>query len=376
MYNYLLGNPFFTGAVACQLMDYLFPGSIPLKRVNWEAKNSFEFVQNYKLLQAAFTKNRVQKYIDVDKLIRAKYQDNLEFCQWLKAFHDQQQMYGPAREDYDPSAARAKGKGAKSFTSTLNSARPARTTSSRTTARPTPPSGKASAARPLTANRTLKSTRGPSTQKGNQTKPVSGSSRSQSSRQKQQQKENHNPEGPDTIVADAGLIKKNAELASRNAELELTVAEIEKERDFYFEKLRDVEVLLQVHQERVENNEEVQYEALLKRVFKVLYATSEDRVVVDDDGELMLEKEIADTSYNEDKVVADVSFESEQVIADASYENDKFIADTSFANEESLLDTTATMENMNLGTTAKHSEDDLPTTVLPQKNDYEQEEMF
>jgi len=24
-----------TGAVACQLMDYIFPGSIPLKRVNW-----------------------------------------------------------------------------------------------------------------------------------------------------------------------------------------------------------------------------------------------------------------------------------------------------------------------------------------------------
>jgi len=70
-----------SGAVACQVMDYLFPGSIPMHRVDWGAKASHEYVKNYKLLQAAFTKNNIQKHIDVDKLIRAKYQDNLEFCQ-------------------------------------------------------------------------------------------------------------------------------------------------------------------------------------------------------------------------------------------------------------------------------------------------------
>ena len=32
------------------------------------------FERNYKLLQIAFTKNRVQRHVDVDKLIRAKYQ--------------------------------------------------------------------------------------------------------------------------------------------------------------------------------------------------------------------------------------------------------------------------------------------------------------
>lgn len=29
-------------------------------------------------------KNEIKRYIDVDKLIKAKYQDNLEFLQWLK----------------------------------------------------------------------------------------------------------------------------------------------------------------------------------------------------------------------------------------------------------------------------------------------------
>ena len=63
-----------SGAVACQLCDYIFPGSVPMQRVNWGAKSDYEYVQNYKLLQVAFTKNRVQRHIDVDKLIRGKYQ--------------------------------------------------------------------------------------------------------------------------------------------------------------------------------------------------------------------------------------------------------------------------------------------------------------
>jgi RP/EB family microtubule-associated protein len=75
-----------SGAVACQLADYIFPGSIPMQRVNWEAQTDYEFFQNYKLLRAAFNKHNVRRHIDVDRLVRAKYQDNLEFCQWLKAF--------------------------------------------------------------------------------------------------------------------------------------------------------------------------------------------------------------------------------------------------------------------------------------------------
>lgn len=50
-----------TGAVACQIAELIFPGSVPMSRINWEAKSDYEYVQNYKLLQAAFTKNRVQR---------------------------------------------------------------------------------------------------------------------------------------------------------------------------------------------------------------------------------------------------------------------------------------------------------------------------
>jgi hypothetical protein len=75
-------------------------------------RSDYEFIGYYKLLQAAFTKNRVQRHVDVDKLIWAKYQDNLEFCQWLKAFYDQS---GAVRENYDPNAMHARGKGGKKY---------------------------------------------------------------------------------------------------------------------------------------------------------------------------------------------------------------------------------------------------------------------
>lgn len=41
-----------------------------MSKVNWAAKTSYEYVDNYKLLQKAFTKNKIQKYVDVDKVSR------------------------------------------------------------------------------------------------------------------------------------------------------------------------------------------------------------------------------------------------------------------------------------------------------------------
>jgi hypothetical protein len=45
-------------------------------------------------------------------------------------------------------------------------------------------------------------------------------------------------------------MKKNADLIAKVDDLEQAVIDIEKERDFYFSKLRNVEVMLQVHQEQ------------------------------------------------------------------------------------------------------------------------------
>ena len=40
------------------------------------------------MLQASFKKMNVDKIVPVDRLIKAKFQDNFEFLQWFKKFFD------------------------------------------------------------------------------------------------------------------------------------------------------------------------------------------------------------------------------------------------------------------------------------------------
>lgn len=77
-----------SAAAFCQLMDALHPGTIALSKVRFNANQEWEFVSNFKLLQKAFDAANIKKHIDVPKLIRAKYQDNLEFLQWFKRYFE------------------------------------------------------------------------------------------------------------------------------------------------------------------------------------------------------------------------------------------------------------------------------------------------
>lgn len=66
-----------TGAVYCNIIDVMFPGKVPMQLMNWRPRNEWELIDNYKILQQAFNKCKIQKYIDIEKLIKSKYQDNL-----------------------------------------------------------------------------------------------------------------------------------------------------------------------------------------------------------------------------------------------------------------------------------------------------------
>lgn len=267
-----------TGAVACQLMDYVFPGSVPMKRVNWEARSDFQFLENYKILQAAFTKNNVQKYVDVDRLIRAKYQDNLEFCQWLKAFFEHAAV--DLRGEYNSVSRRAVGKGGKNLQAHFLPRSGGETRSQSSYNLSSCCTGfKSSRSFPSSHKAPVKNT--PSTSCGTSAhinRDTIGSVGSHCRTNRTWGAQQSQDRGADAI-----LMKKKSELLKKNAELDIMLERVEKERDFYFEKLRGIEVMLQVHEENAGASDANE---LTDNIFKVLYAKSEDNVVVNDDGKL------------------------------------------------------------------------------------------
>ncbi|XP_016999901.2 microtubule-associated protein RP/EB family member 1 [Drosophila takahashii] len=91
-----------TGAAYCQFMDMIFPNSVPMKRIKFRTNLEHEHLHNFKLLQASFNKVSVDKIIPIDKLIKGRFQDNLEFLQWFRKFFEAN-YNGRA---YDPLTAR------------------------------------------------------------------------------------------------------------------------------------------------------------------------------------------------------------------------------------------------------------------------------
>lgn len=57
----MIDYPILIGAAYCQYMDMLFTGSVPMKRVKFRTNLEHEYIQNFKILQAAFKKMNVDK---------------------------------------------------------------------------------------------------------------------------------------------------------------------------------------------------------------------------------------------------------------------------------------------------------------------------
>jgi RP/EB family microtubule-associated protein len=225
------------GYVACQLMDVLHPGAVPLSKVNFAAKNEYEYVNNYKILQSTFDKLSIPKVIEVNKLIKGKALDNLEFMQWLKKHFDSTVGTGKRVEDYDPEARRVAA-GGKIVPATSGSTAPPR---------PAP-------ARPASAR--LVSARSPGIVSANGPNTSRTSSRIASGRA--------TPAAVAVHVDSAQIDALNEEIT----QLKLNVDGIEKERDFYFSKLRDVEILCQMA--------EFKELPVVKAVIQILYASDEN----------------------------------------------------------------------------------------------------
>lgn len=244
-----------SGSVYCQFMDMLFPGSMPLKKVKFQAKLEHEYIHNYKLLQAAFKKMGVDKIIPVDKLVKGKFQDNFEYVQWFKKFFDANYD----GKDYDPVAARQ---------------------------------GQETAAAPILAAPVLNKPKkllnsssddllvGATEAKTARTDSSQGIKKmAKIAPQRTAVAPQRNP-----VVGKSGpaLNKKavgngeddSAEFMQQINLLKVTVEDLEKERDFYFGKLRNIELICQ------ENEGET--DPVLQKIIEILYATDEGFVVPDE----------------------------------------------------------------------------------------------
>ncbi|KAF2656211.1 hypothetical protein K491DRAFT_397185 [Lophiostoma macrostomum CBS 122681] len=203
-----------TGAALCQVFDSIFY-DVPMSRVKFNANTEYAYLQNFKILQNIFTKHQIDRPIPVSSLVKCKMQDNLEFLQWTKRYWDQ---YFPGH-DYDP-VSRRKGQGGLASTA------------------PAPPRASASSAR----------------------KPAAPSNSAA-------------PRTRTPLGAGAGGGAAGAALREENNVLKETVAGLERERDFYFSKLRDIELLIQ---QAMEADPELEKdEGLLKQIQTILYSTEE-----------------------------------------------------------------------------------------------------
>lgn len=100
-----------SGALHCQVFDALFPGKVPMRKVKYDAKYDYEFVANYKVLQDVFLNVGISKVIPVDRLIKGRYQDNLEFLQWVYEYYQR----NSTGTDYDPLKRRQVARGGPKF---------------------------------------------------------------------------------------------------------------------------------------------------------------------------------------------------------------------------------------------------------------------
>lgn len=271
--NYTKIEELCSASAYCQFMDMLFPGSLVLKKVKIQSSLEHEYINNFKLLQGAFKKAGVDKVIPVEKLVKGRFQDNFEFVQWFKKFFDANYD----GHDYDAVNARggdalgaATGGSSHSSSSNIKKVSPAGP-------KMAAPAARQPAAKPAAANvaKTVRSQPANAAAQSRHAQPAAGS---RAGRQPLSGLQNAGSSDAFSTGDSVGDSSKVDELTTQVMELTTTVEGLEKERDFYFSKLRDVEILCQ--------QVEADGVPVIKQILDILYATEDGFEQPDDNGEV------------------------------------------------------------------------------------------
>ncbi|EGR33268.1 hypothetical protein IMG5_057330 [Ichthyophthirius multifiliis] len=211
-----------TGAIYCQLFDILFPGKIQLSKLNWKANQEYEFINNFKILQTGFAKLNVPKPLCIEKLVKCKYQDNIEFAQWFKKYFDQHSANINIQE-YDSVQKRGKNEVDFSFINITSQSKPKK----------------------QSVNIGEQNTSNNSTMQPNQSQFASP-----------------------TKISNL----------NKNFEYQLEISEIEK--SFYFSKLKDIDFLVDVYSELSQNDTKLH--DLIDKIRKILYTTPDKETNIEE----------------------------------------------------------------------------------------------
>ncbi|KAF7809864.1 microtubule-associated protein RP/EB family member 1C [Senna tora] len=218
-----------SGAVHCQLMDAVHPGIVPMHKVNFDAKNEYEMIQNYKVLQDVFNKLKITKHIEVSKLVKGRPLDNLEFMQWMKRYCD---SVNSGMHNYNPLERREVCKG-----------------------------GRDTNKKSAQSQSSTKGSTAPKSQSSNNARRTDAPSSANAVNQ-----------ATKAVTAAYDEQSWSHTEATQITELKLSIDSLEKERDFYFAKLRDIEMLCQTPG--------IEHLAVVAAMQKILYATDDDATVV------------------------------------------------------------------------------------------------
>lgn len=210
-----------TGSAYCQMIHMLWPDKMPIKKVKFAAKLEHAYIDNWKVLQDSFKKLRIEKDVAIQRLVKGRFQDNFEFLQWFYKFFT---INDSGEHEYDAVSVRG-GTGG-------------------------PPPNRSPVKRAPGPKSQIKKAAPTAAAVSNVKRSGSNSNSSEAKKLKEQ------------VVG-----------------LEDAVASLEKERDFYFGKLRDIEVLCQ---EKEGDEVFAQFSAA---IIEILYATEEGFGAAEDEFE-------------------------------------------------------------------------------------------
>lgn len=252
-----------TGAAYCQIMDSIFL-DVPMHRVKFDVTQEYDYYPNYKILQSCFARHKIEKIVYVEKLVKCRFQDNLEFLQWIKKYWMQHKDSNP----YDPlQRRRATRQVSNGNVGPINSREQtpaaAAAGNSLNVTRRRPMLGQNSSNHSLnhstTNNNTLL----------NNNRSTYGNRKSSNEQFLSLQNDLNN------------ATEKIKNLTDDIEQYKETTTILEREREFYFGKLRDIEILVQSTQDLIKeglykNNGTDELTKFLNRVQQILYATDEN----------------------------------------------------------------------------------------------------